>query len=92
MRPELSTVRLQESLGKAARPGARRRFQQYQINVPQLNIDVDRVKVKRQNVNSPTCSRRCSVSRSLYVNDFNRFRPHLPGRRPGGRSVPLATR
>ena len=25
-------------------------FSTYQINVPQLNVDVDRVKVKRQNV------------------------------------------
>jgi multidrug efflux pump len=49
-------------------------FSTYQINVPQLNVDVDRVKVKRQNVKLSDLFQTLNVYLgSLYVNDFNKF-------------------
>ena len=49
-------------------------FSTYQINVPQLDVDVDRVKVKRQNVKLSDVFETLQVYLgSLYVNDFNRF-------------------
>ena len=49
-------------------------FSTYQINVPQLNVDVDRVKVKRQNVKLSDLFETLQVYLgSLYVNDFNKF-------------------
>ena len=49
-------------------------FSTYQINVPQLNVNVDRVKVKRQNVKLSDVFQTLQVYLgSLYVNDFNRF-------------------
>ena len=49
-------------------------FSTYQINVPQLNVDVDRVKVKQQNVRLSDVFETLQVYLgSLYVNDFNRF-------------------
>ena len=52
-------------------PGSSRSFQ---INVPQLDADVDREKVKQQGVSLTDSSRRCrSISARVYVNDFNRF-------------------
>jgi len=73
--PEALYNALQESLGKAAKdPALGGAFSTYQINVPQLNIDVDRVKVKRQNVKLSDVFETLQVYLgSLYVNDFNRF-------------------
>ncbi|TLY79414.1 MAG: efflux RND transporter permease subunit, partial [Gammaproteobacteria bacterium] len=73
--PEALYSALQESLGKAAKdPALGGAFSTYQINVPQLNIDVDRVKVKRQNVKLSDVFETLQVYLgSLYVNDFNRF-------------------
>ena len=49
-------------------------FSTYQINVPQLDVDVDRDKVKRQNVQLSDVFETLQVYLgSLYVNDFNRF-------------------
>ncbi len=49
-------------------------FSTYQINVPQLDVNVDRVKVKRQNVKLSDVFETLQVYLgSLYVNDFNRF-------------------
>ena len=50
-------------------------FSSFQVNVPQLYVDVDREKVKQQGICArPTSSRRCrSISGSVYVNDFNQF-------------------
>ncbi|HEY4210292.1 MAG TPA: multidrug efflux RND transporter permease subunit [Steroidobacteraceae bacterium] len=49
-------------------------FSSYQINVPQLNVNVDRVKVKQQNVKLSDVFNTLQVYLgSLYVNDFNRF-------------------
>ncbi len=73
--PEALYNAVQESLGKAAKePALGGAFSTYQINVPQLNIDVDRVKVKRQNVKLSDVFETLQVYLgSLYVNDFNRF-------------------
>src|SRR5437016_5353967 len=73
--PEALYSALQESLAKAAKdPALGGAFSTYQINVPQLNIDVDRVKVKRQNVKLSDVFETLQVYLgSLYVNDFNRF-------------------
>jgi len=49
-------------------------FSSYQINVPQLDIDVDRLKVKRQGVKLNDVFQTLQVNLgSLYVNDFNQF-------------------
>jgi len=49
-------------------------FSTYQINVPQLDVDVDRAKVKRQNVKLSDVFDTLQVYLgSEYVNDFNKF-------------------
>ncbi|HEX6827916.1 MAG TPA: efflux RND transporter permease subunit, partial [Burkholderiales bacterium] len=49
-------------------------FSGYQINVPQLYADVDRVKAKRQGVAVTDVFETMQIYLgSLYVNDFNRF-------------------
>ena len=49
-------------------------FSSYQINVPQLDVNVDRIKVKQQNVKLSDVFQTLQVYLgSLYVNDFNRF-------------------
>jgi hydrophobe/amphiphile efflux-1 (HAE1) family protein len=55
-------------------PGLARTFTGYQINVPQLDADVDRVKAKSQGVPLANIFDTMQVYLgSLYVNDFNRF-------------------
>jgi len=65
----------QEVMRKAAGdPALSRVFSNYQINVPQLSIDVDRVKAKQQGVKLTDAFQTLQVYLgSLYVNDFNRF-------------------
>ncbi len=65
----------QELIGKAWQtPGLTRIFSGYQINVPQLEADVDRVKTKSQGVPLVNVFETMQVYLgSLYVNDFNRF-------------------
>ncbi|MES2353432.1 MAG: efflux RND transporter permease subunit [Pseudomonadota bacterium] len=49
-------------------------FSSYQINVPQLNVDLDRVKAKQQGVRVTDVFDTMQIYLgSLYVNDFNRF-------------------
>ncbi|SAL29291.1 efflux RND transporter permease subunit [Caballeronia concitans] len=49
-------------------------FSSYQINVPQLNVDLDRVKAKQLGVSVTDVFDTMQVYLgSLYVNDFNRF-------------------
>jgi multidrug efflux pump len=49
-------------------------FSSYQINVPQLYADVDRVKAKRMGVDLDAIFETLQINLgSLYVNDFNRF-------------------
>jgi hydrophobe/amphiphile efflux-1 (HAE1) family protein len=73
--PEALFAALSEALGKANKdPALGGAFSTYQINVPQLNIDVDRVKAKRENVKLSDVFETLQVYLgSLYVNDFNRF-------------------
>jgi len=73
--PEALYAALSEALGKANQtPALGGAFSTYQINVPQLNIDVDRVKVKRENVKLSDVFETLQVYLgSLYINDFNRF-------------------
>ena len=55
-------------------PGLQRVFTGYQINVPQLFADIDRVKAKRLGVPLTEVFETMQVYLgSLYVNDFNRF-------------------
>jgi multidrug efflux pump len=55
-------------------PGLAGVFSGYQINVPQLYADVDRVKAKRMGVSMTEIFDTMQVYLgSLYVNDFNRF-------------------
>jgi hydrophobe/amphiphile efflux-1 (HAE1) family protein len=73
--PEALFSALSDALGKANKdPALGGAFSTYQINVPQLNVDVDRVKVKRENVRLSDVFETLQVYLgSLYVNDFNRF-------------------
>ncbi|KND58704.1 RND efflux system, inner membrane transporter CmeB [Candidatus Paraburkholderia schumanniana] len=49
-------------------------FSSYQINVPQLNVDLDRVKAKQLGISVTDVFDTMQVYLgSLYVNDFNRF-------------------
>jgi hydrophobe/amphiphile efflux-1 (HAE1) family protein len=66
---------VQDALGKAWQdPALAGVFSSYQINVPQLDVDVDRLKVKRQGVKLNDVFQTLQVNLgSLYVNDFNRF-------------------
>ena len=66
---------VQEVLKKANQdPALAGVFSTYQINVPQLNVNVDREKVKRQNVKLSDVFQTLQVFLgSLYVNDFNKF-------------------
>ncbi len=66
---------VQDVLGKAWQdPSLAGVFSSYQINVPQLDVDVDRLKVKRQGVKLNDVFQTMQVNLgSLYVNDFNRF-------------------
>jgi hydrophobe/amphiphile efflux-1 (HAE1) family protein len=66
---------VQDALQKAwADPSLAGVFSSYQINVPQLDVDVDRLKVKRQGVKLNDVFQTLQVNLgSLYVNDFNRF-------------------
>jgi hydrophobe/amphiphile efflux-1 (HAE1) family protein len=73
--PQALFAALSEALGKANKdPTLGGAFSTYQINVPQLDVDVDRVKAKRQNVRLSDVFETLQVYLgSLYVNDFNRF-------------------
>jgi multidrug efflux pump subunit AcrB len=66
---------VQDALGKAWQdPSLAGVFSSYQINVPQLDVEVDRLKVKRQGVHLTDVFQTLQVNLgSLYVNDFNRF-------------------
>ena len=66
---------VQTALGKAWQdPRLAGVFSSYQINVPQLNVNVDRVKVKQRNMQLSDVFQTLQVYLgSLYVNDFNRF-------------------
>jgi len=66
---------VQDVLDRAYRePSLAGVFTSYQINVPQLEVNVDRVKVKRQDVRLSDVFQTLQVYLgSLYVNDFNRF-------------------
>jgi multidrug efflux pump len=65
----------QELIGQAWQtPGLTRVFTSYQINVPQLEAEVDRLKAKAQAVPLANVFETMQIYLgSLYVNDFNRF-------------------
>jgi hydrophobe/amphiphile efflux-1 (HAE1) family protein len=66
---------VQDALGKAwADPRLAGVFSSYQINVPQLDVNVDRLKAKQQGVKvSDVFQTLQAYLGSVYVNDFNRF-------------------
>ncbi len=66
---------VQHALGEAYKdPRLAGVFSSYQINVPQLDVDVDRLKAKRQGVKVSDVFQTLQVNLgSMYVNDFNRF-------------------
>jgi len=73
--PEALYAAVQDILDKSYRePSLAGMFTSYQINVPQLEVNVDRVKVKQQDVSLSDVFQTLQVYLgSLYVNDFNRF-------------------
>jgi hydrophobe/amphiphile efflux-1 (HAE1) family protein len=66
---------VQDAIGKAYQdPRLAGVFSSYQINVPQLDVDVDRLKAKQQGVKVSDVFQTLQVNLgSLYVNDFNQF-------------------
>ena len=66
---------VQQALGEAYKdPRLAGMFTSYQINVPQLDVDVDRLKAKQQGVKVSDVFQTLQVNLgSMYVNDFNRF-------------------
>ena len=73
--PEALYAAVQDALGKAAKnPALAGLLSTYQINVPQLDVTVDREKVKQQGVKlSDVFDTLQTYMGSTYVNDFNRF-------------------
>src|SRR5665213_454354 len=73
--PEALYAAVQDALGKAAKsPRLAGLLSTYQINVPQLDVNVDRDKVKQQGVKlSDVFDTLQTYMGSTYVNDFNRF-------------------
>ena len=73
--PEALYTAVQDALGKAAKnPTLAGLLSTYQINVPQLDVSVDRDKVKQQGVKlSDVFDTLQTYMGSTYVNDFNRF-------------------
>jgi len=65
----------QALLGKAYQtPALTGLFSSYRINVPQLEVEVDREKVKREGISLTDLFQTMQVYLgSVYVNDFNRF-------------------
>jgi hydrophobe/amphiphile efflux-1 (HAE1) family protein len=65
----------QAALNKARQdPALGSAFSTYQINVPQFDVEIDRAKVKRQNVKLSDLFQTLQVYLgSQYVNDFNKF-------------------
>src|SRR3984885_6489402 len=66
---------VQDALGKAAKnPALAGLLSTYQINVPQLDVSVDRDKVRQQGVKlADVFDTLQTYMGSTYVNDFNRF-------------------
>jgi hydrophobe/amphiphile efflux-1 (HAE1) family protein len=73
--PEALYLAVQDALAKAAKnPALAGLLSTYQINVPQLDVTVDRDKVKQQGVKlSDVFDTLQTYMGSTYVNDFNRF-------------------
>ncbi|HEU4627462.1 MAG TPA: multidrug efflux RND transporter permease subunit [Steroidobacteraceae bacterium] len=65
----------QEVINKAYQnPALAGVFSSYQVNVPQLKVNIDRIKAKQQDVKLSDIFQTMQVYLgSLYVNDFNRF-------------------
>jgi hydrophobe/amphiphile efflux-1 (HAE1) family protein len=64
----------QVSAKAAADPALAGVYSTYQVNVPQIRVDVDRVKVKQQGVALTDVFQTLQATMgSAYVNDFNRF-------------------
>ncbi len=65
----------QEVIAKAYQnPALAGVFSSYQVNVPQLEVNIDRIKAKQLDVNLADIFQTMQVYLgSLYVNDFNRF-------------------
>jgi multidrug efflux pump len=66
---------VQDVLAKAAKnPALAGVYSTYQVNVPQIRVEVDRVKVKQQDVQLTDVFQTLQAYMgSAYVNDFNRF-------------------
>jgi hydrophobe/amphiphile efflux-1 (HAE1) family protein len=66
---------VQQAIGEAYKdPRLAGVFSSYQINVPQLDVDVDRLKANRQGVKVSDVFQTLQANLgSIYVNDFNRF-------------------
>ncbi|EGM79068.1 hydrophobe/amphiphile efflux-1 (HAE1) family transporter [Rheinheimera sp. A13L] len=71
---ELAAVTMQVMQKAWATPELAGVFSSYQVNVPQLDLDIDRTKAKQQGVNLDEIFQTLQVYMgSAYVNDFNQF-------------------
>ncbi|MGH8260457.1 MAG: efflux RND transporter permease subunit, partial [Steroidobacteraceae bacterium] len=73
--PQALYAAVQQAVARAAKaPQLAGVFSTYQINVPQYDVNVDRVKAKREGVSLSSLFDTLQIYLgSLYVNDFNRF-------------------
>jgi multidrug efflux pump len=71
---ELYNVSMQVMQKAWATPELAGVFSSYQVNVPQLDLDIDRTKAKQQNVSlDELFATLQAYMGSVYVNDFNQF-------------------
>jgi multidrug efflux pump len=71
---ELYNVTMQVMQKAWATPELTGIFSSYQVNVPQLDLDIDRTKAKQQNVSLDEIFQTLQAYMgSVYVNDFNQF-------------------
>lgn len=71
---ELYNVTMQVMMKAWATPELAGVFSSYQVNVPQLDLDIDRTKAKQQNVALDEIFQTLQAYMgSVYVNDFNQF-------------------
>ncbi|MCC5453102.1 efflux RND transporter permease subunit [Rheinheimera sp. UJ51] len=71
---ELYNVTMQVMMKAWQTPELAGVFSSYQVNVPQLDLDIDRTKAKQQQVSLDTVFQTLQAYMgSVYVNDFNQF-------------------
>ena len=92
--PNALYAAVQDAMSKATQnPALAGLLSTYQINVPQLDVNVDRDKVKQQDVKLSDVFETLQIYLGSTLRErLQPLRAHLPGHGAGGRAVPLARR